>query len=193
MIANPLIFQIPKYPSGRRIYDEVWASAHVLLKSNSKFHRLNTRWWERKNWKELVESGNGIFAPFVLKTVDRQGYMCSQCHWTKKCNGCIIYPRDAPIYEEEMLSKCFLAIEWHSKSLAESYNPIANEVVEHASTRKKANEILDQSNYTTLDDCLPKFHKTEQLENETNCEKCKSNQVHYKSMKVFIPPPVLII
>ena len=119
--------------------------------------------------------------------------MCSQCHWTLKCNGCILRPHDAPIFEDEMLSKCFLAIEWHSKSLAESYNPIANEVVEHASTRKKANEINDQSNYTTLDDCLTKFHKTEQLENENNCEKCKSNQVHYKSMKVFIPPPVLII
>ena len=32
LIANPLLFHMPTVPSGRRIYDEVWASAHVLLR-----------------------------------------------------------------------------------------------------------------------------------------------------------------
>lgn len=100
LIANPLFFSMPKYPSGRRIYDEVWASAHVFLKPNSKFHRLNSRWWERKDWKKIVDSKDGIYAPFVLKMVDIYGIMCSQCHWTKKCTGCIVLPHDAPIFEE---------------------------------------------------------------------------------------------
>ena len=56
IIAQPLLISMPKYPSGRRIYDEVWAAAHILLKPNSRFHRLNSRWWERKGWKENVES-----------------------------------------------------------------------------------------------------------------------------------------
>lgn len=55
----------------------------------------------------------------------------------KKCSGCIINPVDAPIFEEELIRKCFIAIEWNSKILADNYNAIANEVVEHASTRKK--------------------------------------------------------
>ena len=62
---------MPFHPSGRRIYDEVWAAAHVLLKPNSKFHRVNARWWERKDWRKIYDSKKGIYAPFVLKMVDR--------------------------------------------------------------------------------------------------------------------------
>ena len=54
----------------------------------------------------------------------------------KKCSGCIILPTDAPIFEEDFIRKCFIAIEWHAKILTEGYNAISNEVVEHASTKK---------------------------------------------------------
>ena len=114
----------------------------------------------------------------MLKAVDRTGYVCALCHWMEKCNGCIILPTDAPIFDEDFIKKCFIAVEWHSKLLADNYNAQANEVVEHASTRKKANtEMADQAaaNYTTLEDCLTKFNKTEQLENEVPCDKCKQN------------------
>ena len=40
---------------------------------------------------------------------------------------------------------------------------------------------------------MTKFHKTETLENEMACEKCKSSQYHLKKMEIFIPPPVLVI
>lgn len=146
LIANPLMFTLPTVPSGRRIYEEVWASAHILLRHTSRFHRVNSRWWERRNWREILKKakGKGIFSPFVLKAVDRTGYVCSLCHWMKKCSGCIILPTDAPIFEEDFIRKCFIAIEWHSKILDEGYNAMANEVVEHASTKKKAlNEVID--------------------------------------------------
>ena len=143
LLSNPLFFQMPTVPSGRRIYDEVWASAHVLLKPNSRYHRPLTRWWERKNWREIVQSGQGIYTPFVLKAVDRLGYTCSLCHWNKKCSGCIILPSDAPIFEEDLIKKCFIAIEWHSKQLAENYNSLASEVIEHASTKKKNLDLVD--------------------------------------------------
>ena len=88
----------------------------------------------------------------------------------------MIHPTDAPIFEEEFIRKCFIAIEWHTKIITDGYNAIANEVVDHASTKKKEfTEIVDSSNYTTLDDCLTKFHKAELLENEVKCEKCKIN------------------
>ena len=137
LIANPLIFSLPTVPSGRRIYDEVWAGAHVLLKPTSRFHRPNSRWWERKNWREILnDASKSIYSPFVLKAVDRTGYVCALCHWTKKCSGCIFLPTDAPIFEEDFIRKCFIAIEWHAKILADGYNAIANEVVEHHSTKK---------------------------------------------------------
>jgi len=65
---------MPIEPSGRRIYDEVWALAHVLVKPTSKFHRPNSRWWERKDWKGFIKEKTGVFRPFVLKLVDRFGY-----------------------------------------------------------------------------------------------------------------------
>ena len=163
---------MPKAPSGRRVYEEVWASAHVLLRPNSRFHTPNYRWWEKKNWRDIVNSGKGVYAPYVLKMVDRTGYVCSRCEWHLRCSGCLLEPTDAPAFVEDMVKKSFLVIEWNTKILSEGYNNVANEVVEHASTRKKANEVFDQANYTTLDDCLAKFHKSEQLDNEVNCEKC---------------------
>ena len=47
-------------------------------------------------------------------------------------------------------------------------------MIEHASTKKKNLDLVDQANYTTLDDCLTKFMKTEQLENESPCATCKT-------------------
>lgn len=185
---------MPTFPSGRRLYDEVWTSAHVMLRPNSRYHRPTTRWWERKGWRDLMNNPRSVFSPFALKAVDQSGKHCALCHWMKKCNGCIINPTDAPIFEEDLIKKVFIAIEWHSKILAENYNPTANEVVEHASTKKKNNEITETGNYTTLDDCLSKFTKTETLDaNEVKCEKCKTPQVHLKRIEMFIPPPVLII
>ena len=124
--------------------------------------------------KKQIKDPDSIFMPFVLKAVDRSGLYCSLCHWQKKCNGCIIDPNDAPLFEDHLLSKIFIAIEWNSKILEEQYNQVANEVVEHVSTKEKTGEIQDTSNYTTLDDCIMKFHKTEQLENEMTCAKCKT-------------------
>ena len=194
LIATPAIILLPKEPSGRRIYDEVWAAAHVLLKPSSKYNLPRHRWWERRDWKDFVRRGDGIYKPFVLKAVDRGGYACSLCHWMEKCSGCVIEPTDAPTFEDSLHRKVFMAIEWHSSLLAENYNQTANEVVEHASTKERgALEAQEQHNYTTLDDCLTKFHKTEQLENETACETCKSPQIHFKRMEVMRPPPILVI
>merc|ERR1712176_752981 len=109
---------MPIAPSGRRIYDEIWATAHILLKPNSRFHRPMTRWWERKNWRDLSGDPDATLSPFVLKAVDKTGLVCVLCHWMKRCNGCIITPQDAPMFEEDLIKKVFIAIEWHSGILA---------------------------------------------------------------------------
>lgn len=36
LISMPFILKVPAYPSGRRLYDEVWTIASNLVKHNSK-------------------------------------------------------------------------------------------------------------------------------------------------------------
>jgi ubiquitin C-terminal hydrolase len=93
---------------------------------------------------------------------------------------------------EDLGSNFTIVIEWHSDTLTESYNPMVSEVVEHSSVGL---EIEDASiiNYTSLEDCLSKFHKPETLENEMRCNKCNDLTSHIKKLEIFRPPPVLII
>jgi len=74
-----------------------------------------------------------MYKPFILKKVKFNGLSCSQCHWVKGCAGCIIEPSDAPTFIEDLGEETTLVIEWHSETLAENYNPMVNEVVEHSS------------------------------------------------------------
>jgi len=46
---------------------------------------------------------------------------------------------------------------------------------------------------TSLDDCLVKYHKKEELEDKMKCKVCKKETIHTKAMDIFQPPPVLII
>lgn len=70
---------LPSAPTGRRIYEEVWAVAHNLLHKNSKFLKKENLWWNQKDWpKEMAnrKEEKGL-KPFVIKMVDRQGFSCS--------------------------------------------------------------------------------------------------------------------
>jgi ubiquitin C-terminal hydrolase len=86
-----------------------------------------------------------------------------------------------------------MAIDWHPSTLVENYNPIVSEVVEHASVNLELDDNLGASNYTSLDDCIAKFHKPEILENEMRCKKCSDLTPHIKKLEIFMPPPILII
>ena len=111
-----------------------------------------------------------MFKPFVLKTVDRSGYSCSQCNWMQTCSGCILPPTDD--YLEDFFKKCHLAIEWHASLIEEDYNSQSNEVFHHSSTQDK--EILDED-FVNLEDCLRKFHEIEEigLNDQIHCSACK--------------------
>jgi hypothetical protein len=41
---------MPLKPSGKRIYQEVWAVAHTMLKKNSIYHQKEKLWWEQEKW-----------------------------------------------------------------------------------------------------------------------------------------------
>lgn len=94
-------------------------------------------WWRAENWKEQLkealstskeatsspkdsasapsESTTKIktFTPFIIKTIDRQGYSCSECNWIQRCPGCILEPDDTkPL--TDLMCRCNFAIEWQS-------------------------------------------------------------------------------
>jgi ubiquitin C-terminal hydrolase len=66
-------------------------------------------------------------------------------------------------------------------------------VIEHSSVSQEQEDSVNALNYTNLDDCLTKFHKTELLENEMRCKKCADLTPHLKKLEIFMPPPVMII
>lgn len=74
----------------------------------------------------------------------------------------------------------------------EYYNYSSSEVIEHSSVKVEVDDAAT-INYTSLDDCLTKFHKPEILENEMRCNKCNDLTSHIIKQEIFRPPPVLII
>jgi ubiquitin C-terminal hydrolase len=70
---------------------------------------------------------------------------------------------------------------------------MANEVVDHSSVSLTEIDDATTVNYTSLEDCLIKFHKPELLENEMRCSKCNDLTPHLKKLDIFRPPPVLVI
>ncbi|CDW76980.1 ubiquitin carboxyl-terminal hydrolase 15 [Stylonychia lemnae] len=168
LIASPFIFILPAKPTGRRIYEEIWAVAQNILKKSSIYHHKKNLWWEQKNWEEKLNfKPDEIqqYKPFVLKTVERS---------------------------EDFPRLCHLAIEWHSSIIEEDYNPAANEVIHHSSTQDK--EIIDED-FVNLEDCLRKFHEVEEISEKDNiyCSSCKEPQAHLKKLEIFRPPPILIV
>ena len=151
-------------------------------------------WWERKGWEESIKEGK-LFKPFILKYVLMDGMRCSKCSWTEQCAGCVILPVDMPRIVSDLGSPKMRAIvvEWHSETLNEVYNQIVNEVIDHPSVKQQELDDAAVVNYTSIDDCLSKFHRTEVLENEMRCSKCADLTPHLKKMDIFRPPPVLVI
>jgi hypothetical protein len=50
IVATPMVVLMPLKPSGRRIYEEVWALGSKILKDTSVYHDRRNRWWEAPNW-----------------------------------------------------------------------------------------------------------------------------------------------
>lgn len=76
LLSMPFLLQVPKHPSGRRLYDEVWTLASSMLKHTTKMNKPTHRWWERKDWEDNINQQN-VFKPFILKTVKMNGLNCS--------------------------------------------------------------------------------------------------------------------
>ena len=192
LIASPFIFNMPLKPTGRRVYEEVWALASNILKKSSIYHDKRNRWWELPNWEEKYSSSmkDDTFKPFVLKIVDRTGYCCSQCNWMDMCSGCLLPPSEEFI--EDFFKKMHIAVEWHSSLIEEDYDHEVSEVINHSSTLDK--DIQDDG-HINLEDCLKKFHEVEEISTNEHimCSNCKKPQVHLKQLSIYRNPPILIV
>lgn len=56
IISSPIIIMMPLKPSGRRVYEEVWAMAAHILKKSSIYHDKRNRWWEQKDCLEKFQN-----------------------------------------------------------------------------------------------------------------------------------------
>ena len=115
LISQPMVIRLPLEPTGREIYDEIWALAHGILKSDSKYLDSKNLWWNKSNWKQILEesTSKSQLKPFVLKYVDRGAFNCTKCNWVDMCSGCAIEP-DSDRKIHRFLPLGNIAIEWHS-------------------------------------------------------------------------------
>jgi len=102
-------------PTGREIYDEIWTLAHGILKPDSEYLDSQNLWWNKSNWKEILEGSKqqSQLKPFVLKYVDRGAFNCTKCNWVDMCSGCAVEP-DPDLKIHRFLALGNFAIEWHS-------------------------------------------------------------------------------
>lgn len=110
-----MIFKFPLKTSGFRIYQEVWAVAHSILKQDSEAVLKDNLWWESDNWDDIVKINheNGVFTPFVIKTIMMGKQTCCACNFVKKCNGCILLPSTDIL--ENFFPQSNFVIEWNSE------------------------------------------------------------------------------
>jgi len=89
-------------------------------------------------------------------------------------------------HKDHLLIAPFVAIDWHPTLLEEQYNPTSNELLEHSTVSLlQAEAESAASSVTSLDDCLVKYHKREELEDKMKCKTCKNEQTHYKTVDLF--------
>jgi hypothetical protein len=48
MMSSPIILMIPLKPTGRRVYEEIWAVAHNILKKDGNLIPHDQLWWNQE-------------------------------------------------------------------------------------------------------------------------------------------------
>ncbi|XP_065831123.1 ubiquitin carboxyl-terminal hydrolase 32-like isoform X2 [Oscarella lobularis] len=141
--------------------------------------------------KEIKAEDKEIYNeyPFVLKTVTREGTVCSKCPWHRFCRGCTIDCTD-DVYRPV---SCYLAIDWNTMDYYLRYQfSQERSMQDHSSIEQNRQQDIQPID---LDQCFEAFTKEEELGEEESwyCSKCKKHQTATKKMNIWKLPPVLII
>ncbi|XP_054279647.1 ubiquitin carboxyl-terminal hydrolase 32-like [Macrosteles quadrilineatus] len=131
----------------------------------------------------------GYEFPFVLKAVNKDGFLCAWCPWYRFCRGCRIQCCDT----EFNFSSNYLAIDWDPTALHLRYQTAQEKVVEEHNSVQTVRQL--QLEPINLDYCLEAFTKEEHLGEEEKyyCSKCKEHQLASKKLEIWRLPPILIV
>ncbi|XP_065190122.1 ubiquitin carboxyl-terminal hydrolase 32-like [Sycon ciliatum] len=128
--------------------------------------------------------------PFVLKSVRKDGLLCSQCPWWKFCSGCTIVCDETSF---DSVATRYIAIDWDSTALHLRYQNAQERAMEEHESIKKCQESLTEA--ISLEECLAAFTKEEELgeDDPWYCSKCKKHQRAVKKLDIWKLPPILVV
>jgi hypothetical protein len=138
-------------------------------------------------------SSDGLWPPFVLKVVSRNGDKCFSCRWQKGCLGCRLPFSDEVLDSKKVSNDYTIAIDWNPTFLS-NYCDMARftEVDVHESAVRSRSLALEEET-VTFGECMARFTAAEIL-NEIRCSPCKTwHDKTTKTLHLWSVPPVFVI
>ncbi|CAL1537349.1 unnamed protein product, partial [Lymnaea stagnalis] len=183
LFGTPIMIPRSETTTNHEIYQFVWSQIARLVSPLPPSELKVT------NHAQDCDDSLGYEYPFMLKEVQKDGFLCHKCPWYRFCRGCKVECNN------ELYGKgsSFLAIDWEATALHLRYQTTQEKFYEeHASvaqSRQKQTEPID------LDTCLQAFTKWEELDEEElyYCSKCKKHCLAAKKLDIWRLPPILII
>ncbi|KAG8195379.1 hypothetical protein JTE90_001395 [Oedothorax gibbosus] len=183
LFGLPLILPCHEMTTNQDLYQAVWVQVARLVSPLPPSEAAVS------NHALDCDDSLGYEYPFILKAVQRNGYLCAHCPWYRFCRGCKIECCDADFNS----SSAVIAIDWDPTALHLRYQTsLEKDFANHESvetTRRLQTEPIN------LHDCLEAFTKEEQLGEAEKyyCSKCKEHQLASKKLNIWRLPPILIV
>jgi ubiquitin carboxyl-terminal hydrolase 6/32 len=183
LFGTPIIIPCSDMTTNQELYQFVWTQICRLVSPLPPTELKVT------NHAQDCDDSLGYEYPFMLKEVQRDGFLCARCPWFRFCRGCRV-ECNGELYGK---GSSFLAIDWEATALHLRYQATQEKFYEEhlsvAESRQKQTEPID------LDTCLQAFTKWEELDEDElyYCSKCKKHRLAAKKLDIWRLPPILII
>ncbi|XP_059179325.1 ubiquitin carboxyl-terminal hydrolase 32-like isoform X2 [Physella acuta] len=183
LFGTPIIIPRSENTTNQELYQFVWNQIARLVSPLPPSELKVT------NHAQDCDDSLGYEYPFMLKEVQKDGFLCYKCPWYRFCRGCRV-ECNTELYGK---GSAFLAIDWEATALHLRYQTTQEKFYEEhtsvAYSRLKQTEPID------LDTCLQAFTKWEELDEDElyYCSKCKKHCLAAKKLDIWRLPPILII
>ncbi|BFZ19073.1 hypothetical protein BsWGS_22113 [Bradybaena similaris] len=183
LFGTPIIIPCSEATTNQELYQFVWTQISRLVSPLPPSELKVT------NHAQDCDDSLGYEYPFMLKEVQKDGFLCARCPWFRFCRGCRV-ECNSELYGK---GSSFLAIDWEATALHLRYQATQEKFYEEhpsvAESRQKQTEPID------LDTCLQAFTKWEELDEDElyYCSKCKKHCLAAKKLDIWRLPPILII
>ncbi|KAH9503862.1 Ubiquitin carboxyl-terminal hydrolase 32 [Bulinus truncatus] len=200
LFGTPIIIPCTETTTNQELYQFVWVQIARMVSplppSELKMtnHAQDCTPKQSSNIDHLHCSDDSLRYeyPFLLKEVQKDGFLCHRCPWHSFCRGCKVECNNE-LYGRDGRGSAFLAIDWEATALHLRYQTTQEKFYEEhesvAQSRQKQTEPID------LDTCLQAFTKWEELDEDElyYCSKCKKHCLAAKKLDIWRLPPILII